>query len=322
MSTGPDPDAGPDELARWVGDLAQIASTRLVTLEDGPERGGRAILAQSGGGLAATVLVDRALDIGALDWRGLPLAWQSPNGWRQGALIDHESEGFRGFERGFGGFLVTCGLDHIRQPTGGQPLHGRLPFTPARLEHHGVDWDQARPELVIAGEVVQARLGHEHLRLARRVTIPVGGSTLALTDTVGNRAPRPWPQALLYHINFGFPFLRPGMELRLDGERLDFGIGPPDPDGGPQVRCLPLAPGRHEVTLRQPNDGVRFSLGFDAATLPFLQLWRDDRPGTWALALEPCTSPRAPDGTSLSDEGLPPLAPGEDRRFELQFDLA
>ena len=115
------------------GDLRQFAAVRRITLDDGPERGVRALAFSTGGGLDFWVLSDRSLDIGPLWWRGLPLAWQAPTGFSSPALHDAEGDQGFGFNRSFSGFLVTCGLDHIRQPADGHPLHGRLPFTPARV---------------------------------------------------------------------------------------------------------------------------------------------------------------------------------------------
>src|SRR5687767_1956540 len=66
-------------LQRWVGDLRQLASVRRIALDDGPERGVRALAFSTGGGLDFWVLTDRSFDIGPLWFRGLPIAWQGPN---------------------------------------------------------------------------------------------------------------------------------------------------------------------------------------------------------------------------------------------------
>ena len=104
------------ELRAKVGDLRQFASVRRITLDDGVERGVRALAFSSGGGLDFWALSDRSLDIGPLWWKGMPVAWQSMAGFRSPALHDPEEDGGRGYSRTNSGFLVTCGLDHIRQP--------------------------------------------------------------------------------------------------------------------------------------------------------------------------------------------------------------
>src|SRR5262249_33446989 len=158
---------------------------------------------------------DRSLDIGTLWWKGTPVAWQSMAGFRSPFLHHPEGDGGHGYSRTNSGFLVTCGLDHIRQPANGHPLHGRLPFTPARVTAHGEDWERGEPVLLCEGGVMQYRYGGEALRLRRRIEVPVGGSVLRIRDTVTNLANAPTPQASLYHFNFGYPALRPGSAVML-----------------------------------------------------------------------------------------------------------
>ncbi len=121
-----------EDLRSLTGDRRQVASVRRIMLDEGPERGLAALAFSTGGGLDFWVLADRALDIGPLWWRGMPVAWQSPAGFRHPSLVDPEEDGGRGFERAFSGFLMTCGLDHTRQPVDGRPMHGRLHALPAR----------------------------------------------------------------------------------------------------------------------------------------------------------------------------------------------
>jgi hypothetical protein len=297
--------AEPRVLRSLVGDLRQVASVRRIVLDDGPERGVRALSFSTGGGLDFWALADRSLDIGPLWWRGLPVAWQGPNGFRSPALNDPESEAGRGFMRSFGGLLVTCGLDHIRQPKGGNPLHGRLPYTPARVTAYGEDWSLEEPILFCEGQITQARLDGEALRLYRRIEAPIGGSTLRILDRVENLAAAASPQAMLYHLNLGFPFLRSGSEVLLDGKRVLGPLDLPQTGGNVSVACLPAREGWRRCEVHPPGkEGPRLSVAFDADSLPWLQLWLDPRPRSHVLGIEPCTSERRPDGTSGPERQL------------------
>ena len=306
-----------------VGDLRQLASVRRIVLDDGPERGVRGLAFSTGGGLDFWALTDRSLDIGPLAWRGSPLAWASPAGFRSPYLHDPEADGGRGFARSLSGFLVTCGLDHVRQPRAGHPLHGRLPFTPARLLAYGEDWDRATPVLFAEGEVVQARQGGEALRLRRRIEAPVGGITLSIRDTVENIGSEPWPQALLYHFNLGFPAIADGTEVRLGHDLLLGPIRLPDANDRPGSTCFNAGrDARACCTVQTPSDsadGFTLSLGFGTTDLPHLQIWHDLRPRVGVLAIEPCTSARLADATSGPERSL---LPGERRHFELDFTFA
>ncbi len=217
-------------------------------------------------------------------------------------MHDPEGDGGKGFNRSFSGLLVTCGLEHIRQPANGRPLHGRLPFTPARLLAHGEDWEAPQPMLFCEGEVVQSRYGGEMLRLRRRISAPVGGRTLTIQDIVTNDGAQSTPHALLYHINLGYPAVSDGTEVHLGERRVMGPLKLPDFDLQPEAASIPVARGETascRLTTPSPEGpAFRLDLSFSASTLPFLQLWRDLRPHAGVVALEPCTSAREAGGAS------------------------
>src|SRR5437016_2021751 len=65
------------EVAARSGALSQFAGVRLMTLGDGLERGIRMLEFRTGTGLRFTVLIDRAMDIGDCDHKGLSIGWHS-----------------------------------------------------------------------------------------------------------------------------------------------------------------------------------------------------------------------------------------------------
>ena len=70
------------ELLPLVGDIRQIGGVTIKTLEDGAGRGVRVADVATGSGFCFSVLIDRAMDVGAADWAGRPLAWHSSAGAR------------------------------------------------------------------------------------------------------------------------------------------------------------------------------------------------------------------------------------------------
>jgi hypothetical protein len=284
-----------------------FAALRRMTLADGPEAGLDCVALSTGGGLDCWLLAGRSLDIGPLWWRGRQIGWMPPQGFLHPAFRRAEEEGGHGFARLFGGALVTCGLSHIRQPAGGEPLHGRLPFTPARLtlcrEQDGL--------LEVEGEVVEARLGGPVLRLRRRIEADAGSAELRIADTIDNIGPAPAPFAALYHFNFGWPLVAPGVTASFDGAALPEPPAPGDPAARPQVVCLPARDGTARLTSPA---GPVLTLRFHTGSLPWLQVWHDMRPAICVLALEPCSIGR--------DMTLPSIAPGEVVRTSLALSLA
>jgi hypothetical protein len=310
-------------LRSMVGDLRQIASVRRIVLDDGAERGVRALAFSTGGGLDFWVLYDRSLDIGPLWWRGVQIGWQAPSGFRNPALIDAEGEGGHGFNRGLSGFLVTCGLDHIRQPVNGRPLHGRLPFTPGSVNTYGENWQDNEALLFCEGEITQARIGGEALRLTRRIEAPIGGATIRIRDEVENLGADAWPQAMLYHFNIGFPAVATGSTVAVNDAPA---LGPLDmPAGGvpsDAVTVPVLSDGLATVAVTTPIDkgeDLSITFSFDSGMLPYLQLWHNLRARSGILAIEPCTSARNGDGRS-GKERL--IKPGERLAYSVDIAIA
>ena len=213
------------ELRRRLADLRAACGVRLSTLTDGPERGVRILEFRTGTGLRFTVAVDRGMDVGELEWRGMPFGWHSASGYRAPALHDPEAEGGSGLLRSFTGFMLTCGFDHARRPEKEvpghfradtvpelmQPLHGRGALAPARLVGYGADWrDDASLVLWCEGEVRQAVLYGEHFVLRRRIEAVAGTSRFTVADRLVNEACVPVPHMLLYHLNLGWPLLDAG----------------------------------------------------------------------------------------------------------------
>ena len=270
--------------------------------------GTKALAFATGGGLSFTVLVDRSLDIGPLTWQGSVVGWVGPAGFRHPAGHDPQADGGRGFNRLFSGFLVTGGLEHIRQPANGRPLHGSLPYTPATLTGSGID--EARGVLFCEGEVRQPGF-----RLKRRIEAPAGGNGFTIVDIVENGAAVPLSQASLYHFNIGRPALASGTIVR-QGSRLR--LGPLEvPDRNLGSVSYPVTDGGARCTVVAPSAEISF--GWDGETLPHLQLWGDLGPERCVLSVEPCTSERVEGGLSGEE---PILAPGATRRYVLHVSFA
>ncbi|UXN76061.1 DUF4432 family protein (plasmid) [Devosia sp. A8/3-2] len=77
----------------------------------------------------------------------------------------------------------------------------------ATLSGYGVDWSTDIPIIWAEGVVRQSSVFGENLVLRRRIVVDVFGRAIRIDDAVENRGFRPTPHAILYHINFGYPFL-------------------------------------------------------------------------------------------------------------------
>lgn len=307
---------------RSMGNPRQLASVRALRLEDGAEGGQRASAMSTGGGLDLWVLPDRSMDIGPLWFRGMPLAWQHPNGFLPPDRHSPCSDAGSGIERTLSGFLVTCGYDSVRHSTQGAPLHGSHTLTPARITRQLEDWTRETPTLVCEGEWTCAHLSRNAYRVQRRIEAPIGGKCFSLEDRVENIGHSQAPFDTLYHMNLGFPAVQAGMSLTVGSESLclDALLAPPGTTHKPSVRCFSGDGDAALVTRfrRQAVDGwpeLDMSLTSTCDELPWLQVWMDPRPGHRILALEPASSERSAQGESRCPGHL---EPGESKTLRLQ----
>ncbi len=314
------------ELARHVGDSSQVFGIDLVTAADGPERGLRVLRLRTGGGLEAEILVDRAMDVGAMSLFGVPLGWRSGNGFRHPWLHEHDAEGGLGWLRSFSGLMNTCGLDHIMgmaeetaehfgypyRGTVAHGIHGRVAFTPARLDGYGIAWDGDAGTLYAEGRVRQVTMFGENLELHRRIEADLGGRILRIRDRVTNLGFRSTPHALLYHVNLGWPVVAPETRLVMPLERTVYFAHDSHATAiGPIEQAAPQAGFREQVyehaLRRRPDGGVSvmlanpafaglpgttglgFRLGYDGKAMPAFYQWQNLHEGDYVIGIEPGT---------------------------------
>jgi hypothetical protein len=328
-----------DQLLAHVGDLSQLAGVRLVELSDGPERGVRAAEFRSGAALNFTVLLDRGLDIGSAEYRGVPLAWLSPSGFVHPAYFEPEGLGWL---RTFGGGLLTgCGLTAVGAPSRDEGedlgLHGRLSLLPACKVQIGERWEGDACTLYVEGQVRQARLFGENLRLTRRIWTELGGTMIQVRDTVKNLGNTTCPLMVLYHINLGFPLLDESSYLLADSHSIhpynreaEAGLAlwdrfqAPTPGYCEQAfhHVLPADDaGWASISLVNPSRGLKLTVRFHKTELPNLIQWKLMGMGAYVLGLEPSnclTMGRAKErerGTLRVIEG------GDERHFSLAIGI-
>ncbi|WP_203075731.1 aldose 1-epimerase family protein [Falsiroseomonas ponticola] len=329
------------ELLRQVGRLEQVAGITLSEFADGPERPGRHLDIRSGGGLELRVLVDRGFDIGALTSGGVPLGWRSPNGFRSPFLHHDDEDGGAGMLRSLDGFMVTCGLDHVRGPAEGSaahfgprrptqhyPLHGRIAQTPAKLLGQGEVWEGDDCTLWCEAELRQTMLYGEVFALRRRIAVPLGSTSILIEDRIQNLGFRPTPFVQLYHLNFGFPLLDRETEVYLpDAAGLASVLRGPTAapeEAGDELYEAPPAPGgtrRAGILNRSLAGGIGVALDWDAASLPHLQIWRNMAQGMQVLAIEPATNEAAKRAVLEAAGAIRYLAPGETVEHRLRIEV-
>lgn len=323
------------ELRRRVGDVTQLARVEQFAEAEGPARGARRLRVVTGSGLEFDVHADRCLDIGAVTYRGTPLAWMAPRDTGPSASAGHGAlDWLRGFS---GGLVATCGLDHFGPPCedGGEAfgLHGRIGSHAAtEVSAASGPTPDGGYELTVRGTVRQSRLFGENLVLHRTIRASLGSSSVELHDRVVNEGHAPAPHMILYHVNAGWPLLDDGAVLQVPGSAVTprdadareglaawHTFGPPRPGWREQVFRHDLPPEAVvEARLVNPQLGLGLRLAVDSGQLPWIFQWKMLGEGAYVLGIEPANCPVIEGRARAREAGvLPVLAPGEQREYRL-----
>ena len=322
------------QLRRRIGDVTQLVSTRACRLADGNEDGVRVVDARAAGGISATILADRGLDLGAVWAGGHQVAWQSTTGAVHPAYF-HEADWLRSFH---GGMLTTCGLQNVGLPSEDEGvshgLHGRISNIPARNVTHRVLEEGGRLVAEVTGEMRETDVFGADLLLRRRITLPMGETVLTVDDEVVNQGYAPAGLMLLYHVNLGYPVVAEGAHLITP----DAEITPRDEAAaaGMDERAIFPAPAdgfaehvfRHELAATdaptvsasivnpdfEPTGGIGLTVSWDPRALPRMWQWRMLGPGMYLTGLEPANCGLAGRAVEREAGALPMLEPGEARR--------
>lgn len=329
------------ELARRTGSIDQVAGVRLSELIDGAGRGIRMADLRTGGGLHATMLIDRCLDIYDADYAGMPLAWVSSTGPTHPAYYQAPGAGWL---RGFGGgLMVTCGLTTMGAPSVDEGvelgLHGRASNTPASHVNSGGMWVGDQYTMFLEGEVRETAVFGANLLLKRRIEARLGENKISVADTVINEGFMPAPHMLLYHVNTGFPMVDEGSRLiapsrkvsprdqdAKDGLREYGSFSPPIHDYREQVFSHDMAPAPDGyVTAALVNqalgggEGRGLYVRYRQRELPSFNEWKMMSEGVYTVGLEPATTHTLGRAAARADGSLVFLAPGEERHYHLEF---
>lgn len=309
----------PQELA---GD-AQLAHFAVQTVEAGTGRGTRVATVAPAGGLHARVLVDRGLDIGAVWFGGMPLAWSSGMGEHPAGYADARDGWHDGWA---GGLLTTCGLRNVGVSSEGHGHHGR--YSDQAADEFAVKRersDDGSPRLVVEG-VIREPVGlGRGLVLRRRIVFPLWQGRVEIDDVVTNEAFERLQAPMLYHVNIGAPFL--------DAEsvpRARVGSGHVPMAGVSAMGAPAFVPDVvQECAVEPPADwaecaidssrlGLRLAVGWDRRTMPRLFVWQRRTPGTYVTAIEPANASVRGRAADRADGTAPWLEPGETRRTRLR----
>jgi len=340
-----DADAYLDQLSVGPGDIEGEATGYSVVKRT--LRGGRSdgvdLVEIDNGAFRFVVIPTRGMGVWRAALGELSLSWNSPvpGPVHPGLVRLWEPSGI-GWLDGFDELLVRCGLESNGAPEFNDdgslryPLHGKIANTPAHKVELTIDGDGG--EITLAGEVDEARLFGNKLRLTSTYTTRVGQPGFDLVDEVTNLSAEPSELELLYHINFGGPLLNPGSKVVVPAlkvaprDEVAMGNVPewdtygPETPGSPEAvfffELAADAEGNTEAMLhnRSSDQGVR--LKFNKNQLPCFTVWKNRQAAVdgYVTGLEPGINFPNPKSFEKAQGRVAELAPGASRTFEITLE--
>ena len=291
------------------------------------------------GRLSLALLPTRGLGLWKGSCDGLALGWNSPVEHPvHPAFVDVHDRGGIGWLSGFNEWLCRCGLEANGPPGDGVTLHGRIANIPAH--HVRVSVDTSGPGTIeVQGVVDEAIVFGPRLRLTSTLTTTLGSATFSIRDEVTNLAGHEADLQLLYHTQFGPPFLEAGSQIELPARQ----VVPRDPRAaegvsgwntflGPTAgyaeqvyyfQPVADAQGQTHALLRNAAGSCGVSLKYRPQELPCFALWKNTQAAAdgYCTGLEPATNFPNPKAFERTQGRVVRLAPGESRAFHLEFEI-
>ncbi len=288
----------------YIGNNSQIGGTQRLLVDEGKGKGTSIIRVRNGNGLDFSVIPDRSMDIFELHHDGVQLAWISRNGLVSNSFFDDSGAAWL---RSFGGgMLTTCGLRNVGPPEDDEGehfgLHGRVSGIPARHVNTSERWDNGILNIEVSGEISETNVFGENLVIRRSYRVSSAHNTIELQDQITNYGSTAQQIMLLYHMNWGFPFITPASSLELNPAKVvvrgedqselnQWGAFlEPTQDYSERVYFFDLKPDDdgqvfYQLENKTLKKGVRVS--WNKAQLPLFTEWKMMGKGDYVLGLEP-----------------------------------
>lgn len=278
----------------------------------GGRRDGVDLIRVDNGALSFSVAPTRGMGIWRGSFRGDRIGWDSPvaDGPVNPSHVDLLADGGIGWLGGFDELLARCGLVNNGAPylDGGtlHPLHGRIANIPA--SYVAVHVNEAPPhEIIIEGRVEESFLFGGGIGMITRISTVPGSNKMTVRDEFVNLKDHPVEMQILYHWNFGPPYLEEGARFvapiktmvprdaqAVEGLDSHSVYGAPEPGFAEQVYFCELyeSSGRTVTMLRNKAGDKGVALRHQTGQLPCFSLWKNTgglRDG-YVTGLEPGTN--------------------------------
>lgn len=253
----------------------------------------------SGGGVTFVVEQNRALDISYLSFEGLKISYDKGEAIKHPREFKYETNGFS--NNMFFGALTTCGLENTGPDSIGLDgtyfsRHGSINNEEAK----NISIAESCDAIKISGDITSLINRKHNFILHREIVFSSINCSISIQDEITNKGEED-QICLMYHINFGAPFLSSASKLEIPyktvipkNENAQKGLIDLLAIGAPSVDSLPMvfymtfkgSDGSAVITNSEKNISVKveFQLGQPAK----MDLWKNLTPEQYVIAFEPC----------------------------------
>lgn len=278
------------------------------------------VITVDNGELSFTVVPTRGMGMWRGEFKGEFLGWASPVRYLVNpCYINLEEQRGLGWLKGFNEWIVRCGLgnfgapgpDIIRDNMGREievllTLHGRIANIPA--SHVKVEVELDPPfRISVKGVVYESLMFGSNLKLTTAITTTPGSNSLEILDIIENLRGTIDEMQILYHCNYGKPFLEEGSRFIAPIKRIaprdkiamknieSFDVfGPPEKGFVEQVYFMELLGDKNGYTgamLVNKSLNKAVSHSFSIKELPYFTLWKNTaaEEDGYVVGLEPGT---------------------------------
>lgn len=287
--------------SRYLGHPLQLFGVERFISADGPSAGNEYFKVRTGAGLEYEISAGTALDISSLTYKGTPINYLSKNGQVSPAL--HHPTNSEFLHTFNAGMLYTCGLtstgDECEEGGIIQPVHGRIHSIPASERCGKTDYKTVD----ITGKIRETELWGHSLEIERKISSPVGKNTLTLTDKLTNCTDSDMEFTIVYHMNFGYPFLSPALKMTVPENSEVFARTEEaknglenrynfcEPTDGKEEELffhkIPSEKNISKINLENPELKIGVNISWSADTLPIMIEWKSMKSGEYVLGIEP-----------------------------------
>lgn len=187
----------------------------------------------------------------------------------------------------------------------------------------------------------ESRLEEHNLLLTRKISTSLYSNVIEIEDSLENQGHVPFEFMLLYHINFGYPFIDETAQVIIESNgkiqgRTAYAAGrteyyeriEPVEDGVEEEvffhEVLPDAEGFSHAKIVNPPLHMGAEVLYSYDTLPILAQWKFSAPGEYVLGIEPGNSHIEGRNAGQEHSMLKEIQPGETIHFTVRiryFDL-